>query len=92
MLVMNVRALAAIVGGMIALAVAAETPDPARVRECSLWCVDSYATALTDSIQCIDSCGRGYTNEPTAMCSKRCVIQNTTKLPAIRECIGKCGR
>jgi hypothetical protein len=70
----------------------ASPPDPARVRECSASCVESYADALPDGITCIDSCGRGYPNEPTAACSKRCVIRHIKSLPDIRECIDHCGR
>jgi hypothetical protein len=71
---------------------AAQAPDPAKVRECSRWCVESYASALPDGIFCIDSCGQSHPNEPVSACSKDCVVRNIKSVPDILRCINGCGR
>jgi hypothetical protein len=70
---------------------ATSPPDPAKVRRCCAWCVESYNAVIPDTTDCIDACGRGYTNEPTSGCAKGCVISHTGDPAAIVRCIDGCG-
>ncbi|HJQ83650.1 MAG TPA: hypothetical protein VKA21_06220 [Candidatus Binatia bacterium] len=89
------RRLPGIVVGLaigFASVVAAPLPNPDRVRQCSRWCVDSYAERLPDGIFCIDACGQGVHEEPISTCSKACVVRHIKTVPDIHRCIDRCGR